>query len=1009
MGAHALALPFFALTLFVSAFLLFLVQPMIGKMILPRLGGTPQVWNTCMVFFQTTLLAGYAYTHMVSTRMKIKSQLLLHGIMLLLPLLMLFGLGTFYSRIADFKPITGGNPIPVTLVLLTGLVGLPFLVVATSAPLLQRWFAHTGHPAAQDPYFLYGASNLGSFLSLLAYPFIIEPTLGLSTQSWTWTIGYTTLVVLVLGCAAMVMMAPPSVSLPKEKTLKESAPKETVPPVEEKKEEAIKAGAPGAGKITSFKKGGKQFRKEPEKRKLTTKHEPATPVSVTHHRTHDPRLAPVTPARRLRWIALAAVPSSLMLGVTTYATTDLSPIPLLWLIPLMLYLISFVLVFARWPVVWVEKPHNIMVWIQPFALAAMIMIMVVGPYMSIWFGWPIAIHIFAFFITTMVCHGELAKDRPAPEHLTEFYLLMSVGGMLGGIFNALVAPVLFVYVIEYGLAIFLAGLLRPQMGDVSWLDQFFEGMLGGRSRDKSASPANVPLVLDFALPIIMFFVLGLLTFLLGGLVQTLLKNILGIGQRGGEAIPFLVFIFSMSLLLSLLFMDRPIRYGLTLGVILLVQAVYNPLPEAPTIYSDRSYFGILRVKQQQEDRGQYYTTLIHGHINHGMNFRKSEGKDDYSRLATTYYHRLGPAGRVMELYNWFPGPQNTYTADVRAPASLFALIGSATMPVPTGPLPLDPLVGLWAEPPYATIGLGTGTMASYARPFQHMHYYEIDKHVVRLSIPTANGPYYQNSKEPLFTYLQEAKETRGADIWILMGDARLRMAQPFSGPEDYSFSDWTDAVCKKYQDNRYNIMVVDGDVGGGSDNFYHMMVVDAFSSDAIPVHLLTKESVEMYFDKLTVDGILCVHTSNRYVNLVPVVGDIAKEVTLKKRTATGAFIKDENGNYVTETIALVAKRGHDNAPGKEIGHFTSEWVMVARSTKAIEQQTPIVETDKHKKTRPLVNGPEGYDAQLREQYAKESWDPTRMEPYWETAATTNNPPWTDDFSNLIAAIRWGSR
>jgi hypothetical protein len=277
----------------------------------------------------------------------------------------------------------------------------------------------------------------------------------------------------------------------------------------------------------------------------------------------------------------------------------------------------------------------------------------------------------------MVCHGELAKDRPAAEHLTEFYLLMSVGGMLGGMFNGLVAPIMFIYVIEYGLEIFLSGLLRPKMADMSWMDQFFEGFIGGggaggRGREQGGKTADVALVLDIAMPVVVFIILAILTFLLGGAMQALFKNLMGIGQRGGEAIPFLVFIFSLGLLATLLFMDRPLRYGLTLGVILLVQALYNPVAEQPTIFADRSYFGILRVKMQDQGGGRYYTTLIHGHINHGMNFRPPEGKvtpdnystTDYSRLATTYYHRLGPAGRVMELYNWFPGAQNTYTARI---------------------------------------------------------------------------------------------------------------------------------------------------------------------------------------------------------------------------------------------------------------------------------------------------------------------------------------------------------
>src|SRR5206468_3840218 len=201
-GGSPLALLLYAVTLFVSAFILFLVQPMIGKMILPKLGGTPQVWNTCMVFFQMVLLAGYAYTHTATTRLTLRQQLLIHIGLLLLPFLVLLPNGPF--NVEGWRPTLGANPFFETLLLLTMIVGLPFFVVSTSAPLLQKWFANTGHPAAKDPYFLYGASNLGSMLALLSYPFLVEPWLTLSTQAYVWTAGYVFFVLMFIGCALMV-------------------------------------------------------------------------------------------------------------------------------------------------------------------------------------------------------------------------------------------------------------------------------------------------------------------------------------------------------------------------------------------------------------------------------------------------------------------------------------------------------------------------------------------------------------------------------------------------------------------------------------------------------------------------------------------------------------------------------------------------------------------------------------------------------------------------------------
>src|SRR5437870_5351965 len=217
-GGSPLALPLYAATLFVSAFILFLVQPMIGKLILPKLGGTPQVWNTCMVFFQTILLAGYAYTHFVSTRLRLRQQLILHSTLILLPFLVLLPWkqwvpGIFLPdgpfNLTDWAPELGVNPIPSALYILLVIVGLPFFVVSTTAPLLQKWFVHTGHPAAHDPYFLYGASNLGSLLGLLLYPALIEPNFVLHTQALIWVAGFVVLAVTVYACVAFVWQPVP--------------------------------------------------------------------------------------------------------------------------------------------------------------------------------------------------------------------------------------------------------------------------------------------------------------------------------------------------------------------------------------------------------------------------------------------------------------------------------------------------------------------------------------------------------------------------------------------------------------------------------------------------------------------------------------------------------------------------------------------------------------------------------------------------------------------------------
>ena len=261
---------------------MFLVEPMVAKMVLPSVGGTPAVWTTSVLFFQTVLLAGYGYSHWLAMRMTWRRQALVHGTVLLLPLLVLP-----IHVITGWNPPTSGSPVLYLVLLLSAMAGLPFFVVATTSPLVQHLFSRTDHPDASDPYFLYRASNLGSALGLLAYPALIEPHVGLRAQAQLWTAGYVTFVVLVVLCLAMVAL------------------------------------------------GRRQPAAEP------------LPVAATV----ASRTSAVTWRRRARWILLAAVPSTWMLAVTSYFTTAIRPLPLLWVIPLVLYLLSFAVVFARRPLV----------------------------------------------------------------------------------------------------------------------------------------------------------------------------------------------------------------------------------------------------------------------------------------------------------------------------------------------------------------------------------------------------------------------------------------------------------------------------------------------------------------------------------------------------------------------------------------------------------------------------------------------------------------------------------
>ncbi len=504
----AVMLGVFTFTLFCSASLLFLIEPMAGKMMLPLLGGTPAVWNTCMVFFQGILLAGYGYAHWSSTALGSRKQAQLHLAILALPILSVAINGLLFGGMLspNEKLILGheGNPIPALLLVLTLCIGVPMFVVCTSAPLLQRWFASTDHPMAKDPYFLYGASNFGSMLALVGYPALVEPNLTLKNQQIVWVVGYCMLALLTAGCALLMW---------KSNTAPEPSPSpkgdnpghliETVAKAQTVPSTAIKGVSRDITRVPGTHPG-----------KL-----PAEPPA------DGPQLdRPVTWARRLHWVALAMVPSSLMLGATTYMTTDIASIPLLWILPLALYLLSFIIVFAHisprtqsivttiflvvlagglaWSIAnhffpeqngdadknetmrWIlyligaglaafslkilrvrdsALIHRVMIMIMPLLVLLIIFMMLSGirPTSIVT---TIALHLAVLFSVSMVCHGELARDRPAARDLTEYFLWMSFGGVVGGLFNGLFAPIAFRGIVEYELIMMVACLLLPPLG-----------------------------------------------------------------------------------------------------------------------------------------------------------------------------------------------------------------------------------------------------------------------------------------------------------------------------------------------------------------------------------------------------------------------------------------------------------------------------------------------------------------------------------------------------------------
>src|ERR671921_931355 len=423
----------FSATIFISAALLFLVEPMFAKFVLPSFGGTPAVWTGSMMFFQATLLVGYLYVHATTTWLGARRQAILHLVVVLSPLLVL----PLAVPGEEWAPSSQANPIFLLLGLLAISVGLPFFAISTTNPLVQRWLADVDHPAARDPYFLYRASNLGSVIGLLGYPLVVEREFTLSNQGLWWSVGYGLLVVLVFASAVMLWRSEPA-------------------PAQEEEEAAESlSGDPVSG-------GGSPLTAEP------SLEAPAGRLSGRP-----------TWLRRARWVGLTFVPSSLMLGVTAFITTDITPIPLLWVIPLSLYLFSFVIVFSpsqRMP----DAIHKAMVAVLPLVIAVLVVAMLIDLRDPFWL--LIGLHLLGFFVVAMVLHGEVARDRPPARHLTEFYLWVSVGGVLGGVFNAVIAPVVFDTVIEYQLAIVLACLFLPGI--------VLSRLLGGRARGERATRAG---------------------------------------------------------------------------------------------------------------------------------------------------------------------------------------------------------------------------------------------------------------------------------------------------------------------------------------------------------------------------------------------------------------------------------------------------------------------------------------------------------------------------------------
>ena len=669
---------------FGAAWLVFWVQPLAVRGVLPVLGGSPAVWNTAMVFFQAALLGGYALAHLLARRAS--------------PLVQLAVLGALWTGIALTMPIGGlrlfgeapaaGLPPALWLLgTLAGALGLAFVAASSLTPLVQSWLARAGTGAASaDPYFLYAASNAGSAGALVAFPFLLEPFLGLDRQAWLWSAA-------ALGLAPLLLVL----------------------------WRAAAVGG-GTGALAGARAAGDGSRDAAAPRADAVRSGAAA--------------LPV-----VRVLALAAVPSALLLAVTRYLTTDVAAVPLLWVIPLAIYLGTFVHAFARRTLI----PQPILARLVAPALISLVVLYLVNRTVLA-FGLA---HLLVFALAALWCHGALARLRPPPAHLTRFYLLVSTGGLVGGLLVALVAPLVFVDVYEYPIALALVATLLPAAPVVLRRGHYIAAAV--------------------ALGVV---VVGLAT-VLGG----------ADGLEGNDLSPILfgvcLGLVALAAPALLILRARPTLLAGALLAVFLVPTVAAHLGGDEHVARARTFFGVYRIVEADGFRSFYHGTTLHG-----AERRRADGTVESQ---VTYY---GPGTPYAEL-----------------------LAGIAHRP--------DPLV-------LGIAGLGTGSLACFARPGDSVRAYEIDPEVVRLA-------------RKHFAALR----TCAPDAFIGVGDARRLLER--------------------------------------EETALDFLALDAFTSDAIPVHLLTEEAFRTYVRVLAPEGILAVHISNRHLDLEPVVAALADRTGLAAR------------------------------------------------------------------------------------------------------------------------------
>ncbi len=750
----------FALTIFTGAFLLFQVQPLIGKYILPWFGGGPGVWTTCLLFFQTLLLGGYAYAHFSSTRLKPRQQVILHLVLLALSLALLP-----ITPSAGWKDHIAGDPNWRILLLLTVTIGLPYFVLSSTGPLMQQWFSQT-NPGV-SPYRLYALSNVGSLLALLSYPIYFEVKFSRQVQSQMWSAGLVAFVLFCGYCAYRVW------------------------------KNAAATSAVGAFETDS-----------------------APPADA---------MASIPATDKLLWVALPMIASILLLATTNKLSQEVAVIPFLWVLPLSLYLLTFIICFdhARW------YHRGVFVSLLVVGVAGVCTLIPAGTDAPM--RLQIAGYTATLFFACMVCHGELYRLKPPPRQLTSYFLMIAAGGALGGFFVAIAAPAIFNDYREL------------QIG--YWLLSYGLGVLcfRHRSRELALAAGIGALAITVALP-------GLRSLFsdspgIGGEFATFFKERAWYIVGGAVVFALCVFNFRRREIEE---QWQPRMAGFVMVLCVLLGAVFvmqwDERSTVKTITASRNFYGTLKVLDYYpNDPEDNYRLLLHGATTHGIQFTKPEK----SVMPTTYYTDNSGVGRAMVA------------------------------------LPETPRrIGL--------VGLGTGSLAVYARAGDSLRIYEINPAVEQLA-------------RTQFKYLEYCQ----GKVDVVMGDARLMMERELEAKNSQQFD---------------------------------LLALDAFSSDAIPVHLLTKEAFEIYWQHLKPDGVLAVHISNRYLNLRPVVEKLAKHFDL-------------------EAVSI----SDDNEP--EWWIYATTWVLVTKNKAFLQTE----------KIRDAAEAPE--------------------------TAGKDAPMWTDDFASLYSILK----